>query len=133
MSDAAPPGREPALRTVALPAYANSNGDIFGGWLLAQMDLAGAVPAMRRARGRIATVAVQAMTFHRPVMIGDLVSCYAEITRVGRTSITVLIESWVDRRLGGTHEKVTEGTFTYVAIDAAGRPRPVPPEPVPPE
>ena len=128
MSETAPERREPALRTVAMPKDANSNGDIFGGWLLAQMDIAGAVAAMRRARCRVATVAVQTMSFHRPVLIGDLVSCYAEIARVGRTSITIDVETWVERHFGGSVEKVTEGVFTYVAIDAAGKPQPVPPE-----
>ena len=127
MSETAPTGRDPALRTLAMPADANANGDIFGGWLLAQMDMAGAVPAMRRAKGRVATVAVQAMTFHRPVLIGDLVSCYAEVARVGRTSLTVMVETWVERHFGGSIEKVTEGVFTYVAIDTAGKKRPVPP------
>ena len=127
MSETAPARREPALRTVAMPHDANANGDIFGGWLLAQMDLAGAVPAMRRAKGRVATVAVQAMSFHRPVLIGDLVSCYSDITKVGRTSLTVMVETWVERHFGGSVEKVTEGVFTYVAIDSGGRPRPVPP------
>ena len=128
MSETAPERREPALRTVAMPKDANSNGDIFGGWLLAQMDIAGAVAAMRRARCRVATVAVQTMSFHRPVLIGDLVSCYAEISRIGRTSLTINVETWVERHFGGSVEKVTEGVFTYVAIDAAGRPQPVPPE-----
>ena len=128
MSETAPERREPALRTVAMPADANSNGDIFGGWLLAQMDIAGAVAAMRRARCRVATVAVQSMSFHRPVLIGDLVSCYAEITRIGRTSLTIDVETWVERHFGGSVEKVTEGVFTYVAIDAAGKPQPVPTE-----
>ena len=127
MPETAPERRDPALRTVAMPADANANGDIFGGWLLAQMDLAGAVPAMRRARGRVATVAVQAIKFHRPVLIGDVVSCYAEITRIGRTSITIDVETWVERHFGGSVEKVTEGVFTYVAIDTAGKPQPVPP------
>ena len=127
MSETAPAMRDPALRTVAMPADANANGDIFGGGLLAQMDLAGAVPAMRRARGRVATVAVQAMSFHRPVLIGDLVSCYSDITKVGRTSLTVMVETWVERHFGGSTEKVTEGMFTYVAIDTNGRKRPVPP------
>ena len=127
MSETAPTRRDPALRTLAMPADANSNGDIFGGWLLAQMDLAGAVPAMRRAKGRVATVAVQAMSFHRPVLIGDLVTCYAEIARIGRTSLTVMVETWVERHFGGSVEKVTEGVFTYVAIDTAGKKRPVPP------
>jgi acyl-CoA thioesterase YciA len=120
-----PQGLEPALRTIAMPKDANPNGDIFGGWIMAQMDLAGAVPAFQRAKGRIATVAVDAMTFHRPVFIGDLVSCYATIKRVGRTSITVDVQTWVERRRDGVHEKVTEGLFTYVAIDDNGRPRPV--------
>ena len=127
MSETAPERREPALRTVAMPKDANSNGDIFGGWLLSQMDIAGAVAAMRRARCRVATVAVQTMSFHRPVLIGDLVSCYAEIARIGRTSLTVNVETWVERHFGGSVEKVTEGVFTYVAIDAAGKPQPVPP------
>jgi acyl-CoA thioesterase YciA len=123
---AAPPdGVEPALRTIAMPADANPNGDIFGGWIMAQMDLAGAVLAVRRAKGRVATVAVDAMTFHRPVFIGDLVSCYATIKRVGRTSMTIDIATWVERRKDGYHEKVTDGLFTYVAIDESGRPRPV--------
>ena len=119
------PGREPALRTFAMPRDANPNGDVFGGWIMAQMDLAGAVAAVRRARGRVATVAVEAMEFHRPVNIGDLVSCYAEVTRVGRTSMRVEIETWVERRVSRQQEKVTAGTFTYVAIDDKGRPRPV--------
>jgi acyl-CoA thioesterase YciA len=119
------PGRDPALRTFAMPKDANPNGDIFGGWIMAQMDLAGAVAAVRRARGRVATVAVEAMEFHRPVNIGDLVSCYAEVTKVGRTSMRVEIETWVERRMTRVQEKVTAGTFTYVAIDEKGRPRPV--------
>ncbi|MEX2629926.1 MAG: acyl-CoA thioesterase [Tistlia sp.] len=121
-----PPRREPALRTLAMPGDANPNGDIFGGWVLAQMDLAGAVPAYAAAKGRIATVAVDALRFHKPVSIGDLVSCYAEVTRVGTTSIAVRIETWVRRRFDDEELKVTEGTFVYVAIDEAGRPRPVP-------
>ncbi|HLB81351.1 MAG TPA: acyl-CoA thioesterase [Dongiaceae bacterium] len=124
MPSAVPPaGREPALRTIAMPADANPNGDIFGGWLMAQMDLAGSVEAVRRARGRVATVAVDAMSFHRPVFIGDLVSCYARLVRSGRTSLTVDVETWVERRADGAREKVTEGVFTYVAIGADGRPR----------
>ncbi|MGH6961163.1 MAG: acyl-CoA thioesterase [Dongiaceae bacterium] len=117
--------REPALRTVAMPADANPNGDVFGGWVMAQMDLAGAVVAVRRAKGRVATVAVDAMTFHRPISIGDIVTCYASVTRVGRTSIRVEVETWVERRADGAVEKVTEGQFTYVAIGPDGRPRPV--------
>src|SRR6202163_1470609 len=90
----APPQSEPALRAIAMPADANPAGDIFGGWLLAQMDLAGSTVATRRAKGRVVTVAITAMTFHRPVFIGDEVTCYATITKVGNSSITVKIESW---------------------------------------
>ena len=121
-----PPVGEPALRTLAMPADANPNGDIFGGWVLAQMDLAGAVPAARRAQGRVATVAVDAMRFHRPVFIGDLVSCYADVVRVGTTSVSVKVETWARRHSDGSEVKVTEGTFVYVAIDESRRPRPLP-------
>jgi acyl-CoA thioesterase YciA len=126
MSASSPEGRDAAIRTIAMPSDANANGDIFGGWMMAQMDLAGAVVAIRRAKGRVATVAVEAMTFHRPVMIGDLVSCYAEVKRVGRTSIGVQIDAWVERRIDGSAEQVTSGLFTYVAIDDKGQSRPVP-------
>jgi acyl-CoA thioesterase YciA len=119
-------GRDPAIRTIAMPSDANASGDIFGGWMMSQMDLAGAVVAIRRAKGRIATVAVEAMTFHRPVLIGDLVSCYGEVQRIGRTSLTVRIDAWVERHNSGIAEQVTSGTFTYVAVDEGGKPRPVP-------
>ncbi len=117
---------EPALRAIAMPADANPNGDIFGGWLLAQMDLAGGSVASQRAHGRVATVAITGMTFHRPVYIGDQVSCYAAVTRIGRSSITIHIETWVRRHLSSECVKVTEGIFTYVAIGTDRRPRPVP-------
>jgi acyl-CoA thioesterase YciA len=117
---------EPALRSIAMPADANPNGDIFGGWLLAQMDLAGGNVAAQRAQGRVATVAITAMTFHLPVFVGDEVSCYAEIEKVGRTSITIRIETWVRRGRTGERVKVTEGVFTYVAIGDDRRPRAVP-------
>jgi acyl-CoA thioesterase YciA len=123
-----PPDREPSLRTIAMPADANPNGDIFGGWLLAQMDLAGGTLAVRRARGRVATVAVTGMTFHLPVFIGDEVSCYSEVVKVGRSSIAVRIETWARRGVGDERVKVTEGLFTYVAIGTDRRPRAVPPE-----
>src|ERR671931_2294198 len=97
---------EPALRSIAMPADANPNGDIFGGWLLAQMDLAGGNVAAQRAQGRVATVAITAMTFHLPVFVGDEVSCYAEIEKVGRTSITIRIETWVRRGRTGERVKV---------------------------
>jgi acyl-CoA thioesterase YciA len=122
------PRAEPALRAIAMPADANPHGDIFGGWLLSQMDLAGGMAATRRAKGRTVTVAITAMTFHRPVFIGDEVTCYAEISKVGRTSITVKVESWVRRGIGEEQIAVTEGIFTYVAVGDDRRPCPVPPE-----
>ena len=122
------PRTEPTLRAIAMPADANPQGDIFGGWLLSQMDLAGGARATRRAGGRVVTVAITAMTFHRPVFIGDEVTCYAEIIKVGRTSITVKIESWVRRGSGGGHIEVTEGIFTYVAVNPDRTPRLVPSE-----
>ncbi len=123
-----PPG-QPALRVVPMPADANQNGDIFGGWIMSQVDIAGAVPAMRRARGRVKTVAVNEFVFKQPVSIGDLVSFFATITRVGRTSITVKVEVYAQRN--PTDEvtvKVTEAMLTYVAVAADGRPRELPPE-----
>ena len=123
-----PPKTEPALRAIAMPADANPYGDIFGGWLLSQMDLAGGAAASRRAKGRAVTVAITSMTFHRPVFIGDEVTCYAEIIKVGRTSITVKVESWVRRGIGEEQIAVTEGIFTYVAVGEDRRPCPVPPE-----
>jgi acyl-CoA thioesterase YciA len=123
-----PPHAEPALRAIAMPADANPHGDIFGGWLLSQMDLAGGTAATRRAKGRTATVAITAMTFHRPVFVGDEVTCYAEIIKVGRTSITVKVESWARRGIGDEQVAVTEGIFTYVAVGDDRRPRSVPAE-----
>jgi acyl-CoA thioesterase YciA len=122
----APRRLEPALRAIAMPADANPYGDIFGGWLLSQMDLAGGTAAARRAKGRTVTVAITAMTFHRPVFIGDEVSCYAEIVKVGRTSITVKVESWVRRGIGEEQIPVTDGIFTYVAVGDDRQPCPVP-------
>jgi acyl-CoA thioesterase YciA len=122
------PQAEPTLRAIAMPADANPHGDIFGGWLLSQMDLAGGTVATRRAKGRTVTVAVTAMTFHRPVFIGDEVTCYADIIKVGRTSITVKVESWVRRGIGDEQIEVTEGIFTYVAVGSDRRPCPIPPE-----
>ena len=117
---------EPAIRTVPRLADANSTGDIFGGWVLSQMDIAGAIPAIERAQGRVVTVAIAAMTFHAPIHVGDLVSVYAAVEKVGRTSITVKIETISQRRISGDHVRVTEGTFVYVATDENGRPKPVP-------
>ena len=120
------PQRMPAVRTLAMPADTNPAGDIFGGWVLAQMDIAAGTVAYDRARGRVATVAVDAMTFHAPVLVGDLVSCYAEVTRVGRTSLTLQVEAWAKRGRTGEEVKVTEGRFTMVAVDEQRKPRPVP-------
>ena len=122
-----PPGSEPALRVFAMPKDANANGDVFGGWVMSQMDLAGAVPAVDRAGGRIATVAVNAMRFHQPIAVGDLVTCYAAIESVGKTSISVKVETWAKRRRTTDQVKVTEGTFVYVAINDNGAKRALPP------
>lgn len=120
------PHGELSIRTVAMPADANPSGDIFGGWLLAQMDVAGGIIAHRIAHGRAATVAVDAMKFHLPVFVGDILCCYAAVARIGRTSIAVKVEAWAERRDSTVRVKVTEGVFTYVAIDEHRRPRPVP-------
>lgn len=117
---------ELALRAIAMPADANPHGDIFGGWLLSQMDLAGSTVATRRARGRIVTVAITQMAFRRPVFVGDEVTCYARVVKTGRTSISVEVESWARRSVGGEDVKVTEGLFTYVAVGADRRPRSLP-------
>ncbi len=119
------PRSEPTLRAVAMPADTNPHGDVFGGWLLCQMDLAGTIVATRRALGRVVTVAITAMNFHRPVMVGDEVTCFCNIEKIGNTSITVKTESWVRRGLGDTAIKVTEGIFTYVRVGADGRPQPI--------
>ena len=119
------PESELALRAIAMPVFANAHGDIFGGWLLSQMDLAGSAVAVRRANGRVVTVAVTAMSFQRPVFVGDEVSCYAKILKVGRSSITVKVEAFARRGRSGKHIQVTEGVFTYVAVDSESKPRPV--------
>jgi acyl-CoA thioesterase YciA len=121
-------GLQPAVRTLAMPGDTNPSGDIFGGWILAQMDIAAGTVAFDRARGRVATIAVDAMTFHQPILVGDVVSCYAEVVRVGRTSITVQVEAWAKRARMAEEVKVTEGRFTCVAIDEQRRLRTVPPE-----
>src|ERR1700693_4785795 len=105
-----PPRAEPALRAIAMPADANPNGDIFGGWLLAQMDLAGGAVASQRAKGRVATVAITGMSFQLPVFVGDEVSCYAEIVRIGHSSITIKVESWVRRHLSTGRVRATAGS-----------------------
>ena len=119
------PKGELTLRTLAMPADTNPSGDIFGGWVLSQMDIAAGISAGASAQGRVTTVAVDAMRFHRPVKVGDVLCVYALVSKTGRTSITILVEAWVLRNRIGDREKVTEGIFTFVAIDEMGRPRPV--------
>jgi acyl-CoA thioesterase YciA len=118
--------RTPTIRTTAMPADTNPAGDIFGGWLMAQMDLAAGNVAARRARGRCATIAVDGIVFHSPVRVGDEVTCYAEMVSVGRTSMRIKIEAWRRARDSEETVQVTQAMFTFVALDANGRPRPVP-------
>ena len=126
LATAAAPTGELTLRTLAMPADANAAGDIFGGWVMAQMDLACGIRAAERARGRVVTAAVQEMAFALPVKIGDTLCVYTDIARVGRTSITLKVETWAQRYLTHVMEKVTEATFVMVALDAEGKPTPVP-------
>jgi acyl-CoA thioesterase YciA len=114
------------VRTIAMPADANPSGDIFGGWLMAQMDLAAGNAAARRARGRCATAAVDGMVFHHPVFVGDEISLYAELLRVGRTSMTIRVEAWRRSMVDTAIQKVTEATFTFVAINENYKPRLLP-------
>jgi acyl-CoA thioesterase YciA len=123
---AVPPSGIPAARVVAMPADTNPNGDIFGGWLLSHMDLAGANVAAERAQGRVVTVAIDGMTFRSPVHVGDLVSFYGEILKTGRTSVRVRVEAWARSRWGPPDTLVTVGDFTYVAIDDERRTKPLP-------
>ncbi|MDR2837442.1 MAG: acyl-CoA thioesterase [Azonexus sp.] len=124
------PARDVTLRLVPMPADLNPNGDVFGGWIMAQVDIAGAIPARRRARGRVATVSVNSFLFKQPVSVGDLVSLYGEIVHVGATSVTVRVEVYAERHRDGQSitVKVTEAELTYVAIDSHGNKRPLPPE-----
>ena len=123
------PDVQPALRLVPMPADLNLNGDVFGGWVMAQVDVAGAIPAMRRARGRVATVSVNSFLFKQPVSVGDIVSFYAQIVRIGQTSITVNVEVYAERNYADLITvKVTEAQLTYVAIDSKGKKRDVPVE-----
>jgi len=115
------------VRLIAMPADTNANGDIFGGWVLSQMDQAGGIAAVERAQGRVVTIAVEAMTFIRPVKVGDVLCVYTSVETVGRTSMKIHIEAWARRFRTHSREKVTVASFTFVAIDDDGRPRPVPP------
>jgi acyl-CoA thioesterase YciA len=120
-----PPTTEPVVRVIAMPADTNSNGDIFGGWLLSQMDLGAGTVAMRACRGRAATVAMDGMQFHERVEVGDELSVYGKLIASGRTSMTIAVEAWKRDRHEDLSVKVTEANFTFVAIDENGRPRPI--------
>jgi acyl-CoA thioesterase YciA len=122
--------RDPIVRTMPQPADMNGNGDIFGGWVLSQMDVAGGALAAKVAKGRVATVAITAMTFVEPIKVGDMVSIYGEVAKIGRTSITIGLETVVQRRHDNIDIRVTHGTFVFVAIDEDGKPRAVPRESV---
>ncbi|AWN43514.1 acyl-CoA thioesterase [Methylobacterium durans] len=125
---AAEPRGDLTVRTIAMPADTNANGDIFGGWVLSQMDQAGGIAGVDRAQGRVVTVALDAMTFIRPVRVGDVLCVYTRVASVGRTSMKIEVEAWARRFCTQVREKVTEATLTFVAIDEAGRPRPIPPD-----
>jgi acyl-CoA thioesterase YciA len=116
------------VRTIAMPADTNANGDIFGGWVLSQMDQAGGIAGVDRAQGRVVTVALDAMTFIRPVRVGDVLCVYTRVSHVGRTSMKIEVEAWARRFCTQVRERVTQATLTFVAVDEAGRPRPIPPE-----
>lgn len=121
----AAPNGELVIRTIAMPNDTNRYGDIFGGWLLSQMDLGGAILAHKCSRNRMTTVAIERMAFLQPVYVGDVVCCYASIAKKGRTSVTIDVEVWVERLVDNTRHKVTEGLFTFVSIDDEGRPAPI--------
>ena len=125
------PDEQPVLRIVPMPADTNAHGTIFGGWVMAQVDIAGSIPAWDRAQGPVVTVAVNSFVFKEPVFVGDIVSFYARVLKIGRTSVTVDVEVYAQRKLGGDREvvKVTEAQLTYVAVDESRRPRPVPTTP----
>jgi acyl-CoA thioesterase YciA len=125
--DARPAG-ELTLRTLAMPADANAAGDIFGGWVMAQMDLACGIRAAERARGRVVTAAVREMSFAKPMKIGDTLCIYIDITKLGRTSMTLSVEAWAQRYLSDVMERVTYADFVMVALDGEGKPTPIPPE-----
>jgi acyl-CoA thioesterase YciA len=123
------PDRQPTLRVAAMPSDANYTGDIFGGWLMGQVDIAGSIPAVHRAKGRVATIAVNSFVFKQPIFVGDIVSFYARILKVGTTSVTVDVEVYVQRDPENpTCLKVTEATLTYVAVGEDRKPRPLPPQ-----
>jgi acyl-CoA thioesterase YciA len=117
---------ELVIQTLAMPRDTNRNGDIFGGWLVSQMDLGGAILAAKVAKARVTTVAMEGMSFLHPVRVGDTVACYARVERIGRTSVTIPMEAWAHRFMTGEEIRVTRGVFVYVAVDEAGKPIPIP-------
>jgi acyl-CoA thioesterase YciA len=125
MDPAEEPKGELVIQTIAMPKDTNPNGDIFGGWLMSQMDLGSGILAAKTAKGRVVTVAMEGMSFLQPVRVGDTVACYAWIERIGRSSMTIPVEAWAHRYKSGEMFRVTRAVFTYVAVDAEGRPRPV--------
>ncbi len=125
MTEVMPAEMHPTIRVVAMPSDANAAGDIFGGWIMSQVDIAGSVAAVRRAKGRVVTVAVNSFEFHQPVFVGDLISCYAEVVRVGTTSLTVDVKVFAERNRVESPVKVTQATLTYVAVGDDRKPRPV--------
>jgi acyl-CoA thioesterase YciA len=120
------PRGELTVRTIAMPADTNANGDIFGGWVMSRMDQAGGIAGVERAQGRVVTVKVDAMTFIQPVRVGDVLCVYTEVENIGRSSMKIHIEAWAQRFMTHRRDKVTDATFTFVAIDENGKPRPVP-------
>lgn len=119
------PKGELVIRTIAMPADTNPSGDIFGGWIMSQMDLGSGILAAKTAKCRVVTVAMDGMSFLEPVQVGDTVACYAWVEKIGRTSMTIPVEVWVQRYMSGQQVRVTRGVFTYVAVDNDGRPIPV--------
>ena len=119
------PKGELVIRTIAMPADTNPNGDIFGGWIMSQMDLGSGIIAAKTAKTRVVTVAMEGMSFLQPVRVGDTVACYAWVEKIGRTSMVIPVEVWVQRYMQGEEVRVTQGVFTYVAVDSDGKPIPV--------
>jgi acyl-CoA thioesterase YciA len=125
MDSADKPNGELVIRTIAMPADTNPSGDIFGGWIMSQMDLGSGILAAKTAKSRVVTVAIEGMSFLRPVQVGDRVACYARVEKIGRTSMVIPVEVWVQRYMSGEEVRVTHGVFTYVAVDNDGKPVPV--------
>ncbi|CAN5687040.1 acyl-CoA thioester hydrolase YciA [soil metagenome] len=126
MNEPDKPRGELVIRTIAMPADTNPSGDIFGGWIMSQMDLGSGILASKTSRTRVVTVAMDGMSFLQPVRVGDRVACYAWVEKIGRTSMRIPVEVWVERYMTGEQVRVTQAVFTYVALDAEGRPTPVP-------